>query len=277
MITPVTIGIIGCGNISDIYLTNGARFPDLRVAAVADLVRERAEAQAAKYSVRALTVDHLLADPGIDLVINLTVPQAHGAVALRALESGKSVYNEKPLAISRDDARRMLDLARSKGLLVGCAPDTFMGAGLQTCRKLIDDGVIGEPVAALAVFQSHGPEHWHPNPDFFYQPGAGPMFDMGPYYLTTLISLLGSVRRVAGSARVSFPERLITSQPHDGSYIKVNTPTHLSAVLDFAAGRHAGDELRCVSQRVLSPRSVWQHRLAGAARSQHLRRAGARL
>jgi predicted dehydrogenase len=169
-------------------------------------------------------------------VINLTVPQAHGEIALAALESGKSVYNEKPLAISRDDARRMLDLARSKRLLVGCAPDTFLGAGLQTCRKLIDDGVIGEPVAALAVMQTHGPETWHPNPDFFYQPGAGPLFDMGPYYLTALIALLGSVRRVAGSARISFRERLITSQPHAGTYITVNTPTHISAVLDFAAG-----------------------------------------
>jgi predicted dehydrogenase len=146
------------------------------------------------------------------------------------------VYNEKPLAIERADARRMLDLAALNGLRVGCAPDTFLGAGLQTCRKLLDDGAIGEPVAATAFMLGHGPEGWHPNPDFFYQYGAGPMFDMGPYYLTALIAMLGPVRRVTGSARISFPERTISSQPHHGEKIAVNTPTHISGVLDFASG-----------------------------------------
>ncbi|HEX6291918.1 MAG TPA: Gfo/Idh/MocA family oxidoreductase [Herpetosiphonaceae bacterium] len=234
---PVTVGIVGCGNISDIYLRNCTRFPNLRVLACADLVAERAAAQAQKYGVpKACSVEELIADSAIELVINLTVPQAHGPIGIAALEAGKSVYNEKPLAIDRESAARMLDLARTKGLLVGGAPDTFLGGGLQTCRRLLDEGAIGKPVAAHAFMQYRGPESWHPNPDFFYQPGAGPLFDMGPYYLTALTSLIGPVRRVTGSARISFPERVITSQPHHGTMIKVNTPTHIAAVLDFADG-----------------------------------------
>jgi predicted dehydrogenase len=234
---PVNIGIVGCGFISDIYLENCTRFPSLRVLACADLVIQRAAEQAQKYGVlKAYSVEDLLADPAIDLVVNLTVPAAHGTIGLAALEAGKSVYNEKPLTIDRESARRMLDLAHQKGLLVGSAPDTFLGGGLQTCRRLIDEGAIGEPVAVHAVMHSRGPERWHPNPDFFYQPGAGPLFDMGPYYLTALTSLIGPVRRVTGSARISFPERMITSQPQHGTMIKVNTPTHIAAVLDFVSG-----------------------------------------
>ena len=234
---PVNVGIVGCGNISDIYLQNCTRFPSLRVLACADLMQERAAEKAQKYGVpNAYSVEELLADPAIELVINLTVPQAHGEIGIAALEAGKSVYNEKPLAIDRESAARMLELARTKGLLVGAAPDTFLGAGLQTCRQLIDEGAIGTPVAAHAHIQGRGPEGWHPNPDFFYQPGAGPLFDMGPYYLTALTSLIGPVRRVTGSARISFPERMITSQPLNGTMIKVNTPTHIAAVLDFVSG-----------------------------------------
>jgi predicted dehydrogenase len=234
---PVNVGIVGCGNISGIYLQNCTRFPILRVLACADLVLDRAAEQAQKYNVpKAYTVEELLADPAIELVINLTVPQVHGPIGLAALQAGKSVYNEKPLAIDRDSARQMLDLAQSKGLLVGGAPDTFLGGGLQTCRRLIDEGAIGTPVAAHGFVQNRGPERWHPNPDFFYQPGAGPLFDMGPYYLTALTSLIGPVRRVTGSARISFPERTIGSQPLKGTTIKVNTPTHIAGVLDFASG-----------------------------------------
>jgi predicted dehydrogenase len=236
-ITPVNVGVIGCGNISGIYLEAGQKFDILNIAACADIELARAEAQAAKYGIpRACRVAELLADPTIELVINLTIPAAHGDVALAALEAGKSVYNEKPLAIERADAQRMLALAAEKGLRVGCAPDTFLGGGLQTCRALIDAGVIGVPVAATAFMMSHGPEGWHPNPDFFYQRGAGPMFDMGPYYLTALVSLLGPVQRVTGSARVSFAERKITSQPLSGTMIKVNTPTHVAGLLEFASG-----------------------------------------
>jgi predicted dehydrogenase len=236
-VKPVNVGIVGCGNISGIYLEAGQKFDILNIVACADIDLERARAQAAKYGVpKACSVAELLADPAIEVVINLTVPGAHAEVALAALEAGKSVYNEKPLAIEREDAQRMLALAEQKGLLVGCAPDTFLGGGLQTCRALIDAGTIGVPVAATAFMLSHGPEGWHPNPDFFYQRGAGPMFDMGPYYLTALTTLLGPVRRVTGSAQISFPERTITSQPLHGTVIKVNTPTHVAGVLDFASG-----------------------------------------
>ena len=234
---PVRVGIIGTGVISGIYLQNAKRFPILDVVAVADLFQDRAAAKAAEYGVPGvLTVDEMLASPDIDLVLNLTIPAAHADIALRAVEAGKSVYNEKPLTIELDEGQRLLDLAKVKGVLVGCAPDTFLGAGLQTCRQLIDDGVIGEPVAATAFMMGHGPESWHPDPGFFYQQGAGPLFDMGPYYLTALISLFGGIRRVTGSARASFPQRTIGSQPRAGEKIVVNTPTHSAAVLDFTTG-----------------------------------------
>lgn len=232
----MNVGIIGCGNISATYLSASRRIPALRITAVADLVPQRAEVKAKEHGLRALSVDALLDDPTLGLVINLTVPAAHGPVALRALEAGKHVYNEKPLAITREDARAMLTLAARQGLRVGGAPDTFLGAGLQTCRKLIDDGAIGRPVAATAFMLGHGPEAWHPDPEFFYQPGAGPMFDMGPYYLTALIHLLGPVARVTGSARISFPERVVGGGPKQGDVIRVNTPTHVAGVLDFASG-----------------------------------------
>jgi predicted dehydrogenase len=231
------MGVIGCGTISGIYLETTRHLKILEVLACADLYLERAQARAAAFEVpRACSVEELLADPEIELVINLTVPAAHAEVALAALEAGKHVYNEKPLAISRADARRILDLAAARGLLVGSAPDTFLGGGLQTCRKLIDDGWIGEPVAAVAAMMSRGPERWHPDPAFYYQRGAGPMLDMGPYYLTALVSLLGPVRRVTGSTRITFPERTITSAPRYGETIPVQTPTHIAGVLDFASG-----------------------------------------
>ncbi len=234
---PMKIGIIGTGNISGIYLENGKVFDILNIAAVADIDVPKAQAQADKYGVaKACTPDELLADDSIEAVINLTIPAAHGDVALAALAAGKSVYNEKPLAVTREQAKEMLTLAKSKGLRVGCAPDTFLGGGLQTCRKLIDDGWIGKPVAATAFMMSHGPESWHPNPTFFYQPGAGPMFDMGPYYLTALIHLLGPVRRVTGSAQISFPQRTITNSYNYGEQIDVNTATHVAGVMDFVAG-----------------------------------------
>jgi predicted dehydrogenase len=146
------------------------------------------------------------------------------------------VYAEKPFAIQKADGYQMLQLAREKGLRIGCAPDTFLGGGLQTCRKLIDAGAIGYPVAAVACMAGHGMETWHPNPEFFYKIGGGPMLDMGPYYLTALVSLLGPIRRVTGSAKASFPERIVTSQPNPGKRITVETPTHIAGVMDFASG-----------------------------------------
>jgi predicted dehydrogenase len=247
------IGIIGCGNISSTYLTVCPTFDILEVAAVADLVKERAVSQAAKFNVpKALSVDELLADPEITIVINLTIPAAHAAVAMQALEAGKSVYNEKPLALTRAEGQQLLRLAAERGLRVGCAPDTFLGGGLQTARKLIDDGWIGTPVAATAFFLGHGPEAWHPDPDFVYQPGAGPLFDLGPYYLTALVALLGPVRRVTGSARITTPERVIGSEPKRGQMIKVTTPTHVAGVLDFAAGPVAS---------LITSFDVWSHNL----------------
>lgn len=234
---PVAVGLIGCGNISSIYLQNAQILDAIEIAACADLRREAAEAQAARFGVpRVLGVEELLADPTIDVVLNLTTPESHGTIALAALEAGKSVYNEKPLAMSRAEGRRMLEIAKAKGLLVGGAPDTFLGAGLQTVRQLIDDGAIGTPVGANAFMMSRGHEHWHPNPSFYYKAGGGPMFDMGPYYLTAMVSLLGPVRRVSGSTRISRPQRTVSSQPRYGEIIDVEVPTHVAGLLDFAAG-----------------------------------------
>jgi len=249
----VGIGIVGCGNISDIYFQNCRVFEFLEVRACADLIPERAKEKAEKHGIpKACSVKQLLADKDIEIVVNLTIPKAHGEVALAALEEGKSVYNEKPLAVTREDGGKMLEIARKKNLLVGGAPDTFMGAGIQTCRKLIDDGWIEQPVAATAFMLCHGHENWHPDPEFFYKAGGGPMFDMGPYYLTALVSLLGPVKRVCGSARVTFPERTITSQPKYGTVIKVDTPTHIAGIMDFASGAVG---------TIVTSFDVWSHHL----------------
>jgi len=237
MSTKVPVGIIGCGQISNIYCQNAANFTDLEVVACADLDPVRAEETKAKHHLpKALSMEEIFDDQEIQIILNLTIPAVHGELALRSLESGKSVYNEKPLAARRREARTICGMAKERGLRVGCAPDTFLGAGLQTCRKLIDSGAIGEPVAATAFMLSGGVESWHANPHFFYHKGGGPLFDMGPYYLTALTTLLGPVARVSAAARISFPERLITSQPLAGETIQVKTPTHHSANLEFANG-----------------------------------------
>jgi predicted dehydrogenase len=236
-ITPAKVGIIGAGNISGIYLENGKVFDMIDIVAIADIDMDRARAQATKYGVaKACSVAELLADPEIEIVINLTIPAAHAEVAMQVVNAGKSVYNEKPLAAERADGKKLLELAKAKGVRVGCAPDTFLGGGIQTCRKLIDDGWIGQPVAAVAFMPSHGPESWHPNPGFFYQRGGGPMFDMGPYYLTTFVNLLGPVKRVTGSAQISFAERTVTNQWNYGDKLPVEIPTHIAGVLDFHSG-----------------------------------------
>ncbi|MHC5055591.1 MAG: Gfo/Idh/MocA family protein [Planctomycetota bacterium] len=230
------VGVVGCGNISGAYLKNSKNYPAFEIAACADLDMERAKAKAAEHGARACTVEELLADEEISTVLNLTIPNGHFDVARAALEAGKHAYNEKPLAIERDEGRALVELAREKGLRLGCAPDTFLGAGGQTCRKLIDDGTIGEPVAATAFMTCRGHESWHPSPEFYYKAGGGPVFDMGPYYITALVNLLGPVKRVTGSARVTFPERAITSEPKNGTKITVDVPTHVAGVLDFASG-----------------------------------------
>ena len=235
-ITPTKVGIIGCGNICGIYFQAGKTFDILDIKGCADLIMERAEAKANECGCKAMTVDELLADPSIEIVLNLTIPIAHASVAQKAVEAGKSVYNEKPLTITREDGKKLLETAKAKGVLVGCAPDTFMGGGIQTCRKLIDDGWIGEPIGATAFMMCHGHEGWHPDPEFYYKVGGGPMFDMGPYYLTALVNLMGPVKRVTGSTRITFPERVIGSEPKRGQVIKVDVPTHVVGVMDFANG-----------------------------------------
>jgi predicted dehydrogenase len=233
------IGIAGIGKISGIYLKNLTGMFGRRVAlsAVTDIVTERAVQAAQEYHVRHIeTVDQMAGDPGVDIILNLTQPQVHHEVAMKAVKGGKHVYNEKPLCVTREEAAELLRAAGEKNVRVGGAPDTFLGPGIQTCRKLIDDGWIGRPVAASAFMLCHGPEHWHPAPEFYYKQGGGPLFDMGPYYLTALVNLLGPAVRVSGSAQKGQAERIITSEPLKGTVIKVDVPTHIAGVLDFASG-----------------------------------------
>jgi predicted dehydrogenase len=231
------VGVVGCGNISGIYLENIAKFERIRLAALADLDQDRARSAGSPYgNARILGTDELLADPEVDIVLNLTTPDAHADVALAAVRAGKHVYNEKPLTVSLDDGRQLLGEASRKGVRVGCAPDTPLGAGIATCRRLIDDGAVGEIVGGTAFFTCPGHEAWHPDPDFYYKAGAGPLFDMGPYYITALAALLGPVRRVAGLVRRSFATRTIESEPRRGATIAVEVPTHEAALLEFAGG-----------------------------------------
>lgn len=235
---PMTVGVIGCGKISDQYLGEAKKFPILNIVAVADLNRAVAEKQAAAYGVpRVLSVDELIADPAIDITLNLTIPAAHADIAIRSLEAGKHTFAEKPLGVNRAEGERILEAAKRTGKRVGCAPDTFLGSGVQTARKLIDDGAIGRPVAFTAFMMSRGHEHWHPSPAFYYAPGGGPMFDMGPYYLTALLQLLGPMKRVSGFASIAIPERTITSNsPLKGQTIAVTTPDHVAGTIEFANG-----------------------------------------
>jgi predicted dehydrogenase len=232
------IGVVGCGNISAIYLKNcGSAFENLEIRALADLVPERARAKAEEYGVaRALPLDELLSSGDIDAVLNLTIPKAHAEVATAALNAGKHVYGEKPLALSLAEGERILALARSKALFVGSAPDTFLGAGLQTCRKLIDEGWIGEVVGATAFMLCGGHEGWHPDPAFYYKKGGGPLFDMGPYYLHALVSLIGPVASLVGQAKTAWGERRVASKERRGERIEVEVPTTTTGLLDFECG-----------------------------------------
>jgi len=233
----INIGIVGAGVISEIYLKNlSTRFDNTRVVGIADLLVERARTRAEAFGVEAFTVDELIQHPEVEIVVNLTIPAAHAEVALSAINAGKSAYNEKPLAISREDGKALLEAARARGVLVGSAPDTFLGGGLQSARKYLDDGIIGEPVAVSAFMLSRGMESWHPDPYFFFQPGAGPLFDVGVYYVQAMASILGPVRRVSANAGASFPERTVGNGPKQGEKIPVNTPTHIAGALEFESG-----------------------------------------
>jgi predicted dehydrogenase len=232
------VGIVGCGRISNVYFRNARRFEALEVVACTDAIAERARQAASDHDVEvASSLKELLADERIEIVANLTPPQAHAAVSQAALASGKSVYSEKPLALEMVSASHLLDEAHDANLAIGCAPDTFLGAAAQTARKLVDDGTIGEPVAASAFMVSRGPEVSHPAPHSYYQPpGGGPLFNRGPYCLTTLVSLLGPIRRVAGLARRSFEERVVLVGPDAGRKITPEVPTHVTGHLEFKEG-----------------------------------------
>lgn len=233
---PAAVGIIGCGNVADLYLAGVPLFPNLNLVACADLDPERTARVAAAGALRPLSVDSLLADPGIEIILNLTPPVIHAEVSLAAIAAGKHVYSEKPLATDRASATAILDAARAADLRIGGAPDTFLGGSLQTARALVDRGEIGEPIGFAATFMNRGPETFHPNPDIFYAPGGGPVLDLGPYYLTALVHLLGPVASVASVARISFPERVIRTGPRAGESVPVTVPTYVIGLLTFASG-----------------------------------------
>lgn len=235
----VKIGIVGCGAISGIYLENITKtFREMEVIGVCDLIRERAEKAVEKYQIPKLYEDmhELFADPDVDIVLNLTRPYQHYEVSKGALEAGKHVYSEKPLGACLEEGKKLLALSRERGLLFGGAPDTFLGAGLQTCRKLIEDGFIGTPIGAAGFMIGHGPESWHPDPEFFYKYGGGPMFDMGPYYVTAMVNLLGNVEEVFAMTKTSYPQRVATCKEHFNEVIDVEVPTYYAGTMRFESG-----------------------------------------
>lgn len=235
----INVAMIGVGNISGIYLENISHtFTELNLLGVCDLVRERAEKAQEKYNVPKLyeTMWDAFKDPEVDLILNLTRPHEHFAVSKAALEAGKNVYSEKPLGASLEEGQTLVKLAQEKGLMLGGAPDTFLGAGIQTCRRLIDDGYIGTPIGSAAFMICHGHESWHPDPDFYYQYGGGPMMDMGPYYLTAMINLMGGIKRVFSASRATYPRRMITSQPLAGTPIDVNVNTYVAGTVEYESG-----------------------------------------
>jgi predicted dehydrogenase len=230
------IGVIGCGSISGIYFQNLKSFEDTHVVACADLDMERARDYANWLEIEALTPEAMLAREDIELIVNLTVPKAHYSVTKAALEAGKHVYVEKPLAVELMQGMELIKLAEAKQLSIGCAPDTVLGSGIQTCKSLIENGELGDLVGANLFMLCPGHESWHPSPEFYYEQGGGPLFDMGPYYLSALIQLMGPISAVSGAARATFPTRTITSAPKAGTEIPVETPTHIAAQLELRSG-----------------------------------------
>lgn len=248
------VGLVGCGNICDIYFQRCGVLENIEISACADIIAERARDKAAEYNIpKACRVEELLGDGEIGIVLNLTVPQAHFEIDMAALEAGKHVYSEKPLAASREEGAQIIKTAKEKNLQVGCAPDTFLGGGIQTCRKLIDDGAIGKPIAANAFMMCRGHEHWHPDPEFYYKEGGGPMLDMGPYYLTAMVNLMGPVKSVMGSTAKGFGQRVITSKPLNGTVVDVEVVTHVVGILNFASGAVA---------TIVTSFDIWHHTMS---------------
>jgi predicted dehydrogenase len=236
MMERVGIGVIGCGNISSAYLTAARKFPVLDIVALSDANSAAAEARAAEFGLPARSVDAVLSDPSVEIVLNLTVPKAHVEVGLKAIRAGKHVYSEKPLGVALAEARALIDAAAARVLRVGSAPDTVLGGAQQTARQCVDEGLIGRPIGGAAFFMCPGHERWHPNPGFYYLGGGGPMLDMGPYYVTALVNCLGPVASVSGVATRTRPERLVTSKPLAGTRIPVEVATHVTGTLMFASG-----------------------------------------
>lgn len=235
----VKIGVLGAGAISGIYFKNlTGLFSEVEVAAVCDLFMEKAKEAAREYQIPKVyeTMEEMLADEEIEIILNLTRPNEHYRTTKAALSAGKHVYSEKPLAASFEEGVELAELAKEKGLLLGGAPDTFLGAGIQTCRRLIDDGFIGDVIGAQAQMVCHGHESWHPAPEFYYQAGGGPMMDMGPYYMTALVNLIGRVKGVSGMCGKGFSQRTITSEPKKGTVVDVEVPTHTAGLLQFENG-----------------------------------------
>ncbi len=252
MTKAVSVGVIGCGNISGAYFRAIPLFRNVRLAAASDLDMTKAEEKAKEFGFRAMTTEALLADPEIEVVVNLTTPEFHTAVNRRILEAGKHAYTEKPFGLDRESGREVLSLAAAKNRKTGGAPDTFLGGAHQTCRQLIDSGEIGDVVSGTAFMQCHGHEGWHPNPAFYYQPGGGPLFDMGPYYLTALVNMLGPVAEVAAFGSRAFATREFTAPAATEAGCRVNVDTHIAALLRFASG--------AVVNLVMSF-DVWKHTL----------------
>ena len=233
------IGIVGCGDISGIYLKNLTELNrEVEVTHVCDVMAERARGAAEEHGIRRFSTDmnELVNDPQVDIVLNLGRTFDHFGISAAALNAGKHVYSEKPLGITFEEGKALVDLAEEKGLLLGCAPDTFLGGAFQTCRKIIESGMIGDLIGASAFMVCRGHESWHPNPDFYYKPGGGPMLDMGPYYITTLVNLMGGIKSVSGMAKKSFPVRTITSEPRFGETIEVEVETHVNGLMEFENG-----------------------------------------
>ena len=247
------VGIIGAGNISAAYLRLGPLFKNLEIRAVADINMDNANARAEEFGVDARTVDDLLASDDIDMVVNLTIPDAHFAVTKRILEAGKHAYSEKPLVLTLEEGEELKRISEATGLRVGSAPDTILGGSHQLARKAIEDGLVGDIVAGTCHVMSHGMEHWHPNPDFFFLPGAGPMLDIGPYYVQNLINLIGPVKRVAALANAVESERTIGNGDREGEKVPVKTPTNIHALLEFVNG---------ATITISTSWDVWKHRHA---------------
>ncbi|MBX5162891.1 MULTISPECIES: Gfo/Idh/MocA family protein [unclassified Rhizobium] len=231
------IGVVGCGSISLAYMRNAPLFGGVEITACADINADAAKRRAAEFNLRAADVDALIDDRNIDLILNLTIPAAHFDVSMRALSAGKHVFTEKPLGVTAAEGRRLVDAATEKGLMLGSAPDTFLGAAGRHARRQMEAGAIGRPVTGTAFMMGRGMEHWHPDPSFYYQAGAGPVMDMGPYYLTMMVNLMGPIRRVQAVATSGQEERLITAEgPKQGTTFKVGTPTSVLSLLEFDCG-----------------------------------------